>query len=325
MRYFIFLTGVFMATLVSANKPVLTIYAPDYFVSEWGPGPSIEEAFEKNCACDLKFSAGDLIPRLILEGSSTEADIVIGLNTDVTKKARETDLFAPHRQDNQALFLPIKWTDNTFLPFNWSYVSFVYDETKISQPPSSFDELADMENVKIVIQDPRSSISGLALVLWVKEVYSDKAEAYWSKLSPNILTVTKGWSEAYGLFTSGEADMVLSFNTSPAYHIAVEEDKTKKAAIFEEGHYAYFELVGKLRNTDQPELANKFMQFVLSAEFQSLIPFTNWSYPAAQDRSEWPEVFSKLPYPEKAYFLNEDRADDMRTKAIEEWRAALSQ
>tara|TARA_B100001287_G_C22678956_1_gene529217 strand:+ start:212 stop:1156 length:945 start_codon:yes stop_codon:yes gene_type:complete len=314
-----------MATLVSANKPVLTIYAPDYFVSEWGPGPSIEEAFEKNCACDLKFSAGDLIPRLILEGSSTEADIVIGLNTDVTKKARETDLFAPHRQDNQALFLPIKWTDNTFLPFNWSYVSFVYDETKISQPPSSFDELADMENVKIVIQDPRSSISGLALVLWVKEVYSDKAEAYWSKLSPNILTVTKGWSEAYGLFTSGEADMVLSFNTSPAYHIAVEEDKTKKAAIFEEGHYAYFELVGKLRNTDQPELANKFMQFVLSAEFQSLIPFTNWSYPAAQDRSEWPEVFSKLPYPEKAYFLNEDRADDMRTKAIEEWRAALSQ
>ena len=325
MRYFIFLTGVFMATLVSANKPVLTIYAPDYFVSEWGPGPSIEEAFEKNCACDLKFSAGDLIPRLILEGSSTEADIVIGLNTDVTKKARETDLFAPHRQDNQALFLPIKWTDNTFLPFNWSYVSFVYDETKISQPPSSFDELADMENVKIVIQDPRSSISGLALVLWVKEVYSDKAEAYWSKLAPNILTVTKGWSEAYGLFTSGEADMVLSFNTSPAYHIAVEEDKTKKAAIFEEGHYAYFELVGKLRDTDQPELANKFMQFVLSAEFQSLIPFTNWSYPAAQDRSEWPEVFSKLPYPEKAYFLNEDRADDMRTKAIEEWRAALSQ
>ena len=314
-----------MATLVSANKPVLTIYAPDYFVSEWGPGPSIEEAFEKNCACDLKFSAGDLIPRLILEGSSTEADIVIGLNTDVTKKARETDLFAPHRQDNQALFLPIKWTDNTFLPFNWSYVSFVYDETKISQPPSSFDELADMENVKIVIQDPRSSISGLALVLWVKEVYGAKAEAYWSKLSPNILTVTKGWSEAYGLFTSGEADMVLSFNTSPAYHIAVEEDKTKKAAIFEEGHYAYFELVGKLRNTDQPELANKFMQFVLSAEFQSLIPFTNWSYPAAQDRSEWPEVFSKLPYPEKAYFLNEDRADDMRTKAIEEWRAALSQ
>jgi thiamine transport system substrate-binding protein len=321
----IFLTGIFLATFAYANRPVLTVYAPDYFVSEWGPGPSIEDAFEKTCGCDLKFSAGDLVPRLILEGSSTEADIVIGLNTDVTKKARETGFFSPHEQSNESLFLPIKWIDNTFLPFNWSYVSFVYDETKISQPPKSFEDLANMKDAKIVIQDPRSSISGLALVLWIKEVYGDKAEEYWSKLAPNILTVTKGWSEAYGLFTSGEAEIVLSFNTSPAYHISAEGDQTKKAAIFDEGHYAYFELVGKLRNSDQPELAEKFMKFVLSNEFQTLIPFTNWSYPAAQDRSNWPEVFVQLPYPKRAYFLNEAKADKMRKKAIEEWRTALSQ
>ena len=321
----IFLTGIFLATFAYANRPVLTVYAPDYFVSEWGPGPSIEEAFEKTCGCDLKFSAGDLVPRLILEGSSTEADIVIGLNTDVTKKARETGFFSPHEQSNESLFLPIKWIDNTFLPFNWSYVSFVYDETKISQPPKSFEDLSNMKDAKIVIQDPRSSISGLALVLWIKEVYGDKAEEYWSKLAPNILTVTKGWSEAYGLFTSGEAEIVLSFNTSPAYHISAEGDQTKKAAIFDEGHYAYFELVGKLRNSDQPELAEKFMKFVLSNEFQTLIPFTNWSYPAAQDRSNWPEVFGQLPYPKRAYFLNEAKADKMRKKAIEEWRTALSQ
>ena len=321
----IFLTGIFLATFAYANRPVLTVYAPDYFVSEWGPGPSIEDAFEKTCGCDLKFSAGDLVPRLILEGSSTEADIVIGLNTDVTKKARETGFFSPHEQSNESLFLPIKWIDNTFLPFNWSYVSFVYDETKISQPPKSFEDLANMKDAKIVIQDPRSSISGLALVLWIKEVYGDKAEEYWSKLAPNILTVTKGWSEAYGLFTSGEAEIVLSFNTSPAYHISAEGDQTKKAAIFDEGHYAYFELVGKLRNSDQPELAEKFMKFVLSNEFQTLIPFTNWSYPAAQDRSNWPEVFGQLPYPKRAYFLNEAKADKMRKKAIEEWRTALSQ
>ena len=82
MRFFVFFMGIFLATLASANKQILTVYAPDYFVSEWGPGPSIEEAFEKTCECDVKFSAGDLVPRLILEWSSTEADIVIGLNTD---------------------------------------------------------------------------------------------------------------------------------------------------------------------------------------------------------------------------------------------------
>ena len=73
----------------------------------------------------------------------------------------------------------------------------------------------------------------------MKAVYGDKAADYWTRLSPNILTVTSGWSEAYGLFTEGEADVVLSFNTSPSYHIVAEEDETKKAAIFEEGHYPY--------------------------------------------------------------------------------------
>ena len=87
----------------------------------------------------------------------------------------------------------------------------------------------------------------------------------------------------------------------------MEEDQTKKAAIFEEGHYAYFELVGKLKSSNQPELANKFMQFVLSGEFQSLIPFTNWSYPAAQDRSKWPEVFHNFLIQKKHIFWTKIR------------------
>ena len=145
--------------------------------------------------------------------------------------------------------------------------------------PSSFEDLVNLPaDHKIVIQDPRSSISGLALVLWVKAVYGDKAADYWTRLSPNILTVTSGWSEAYGLFTEGEADVVLSFNTSPSYHIVAEEDETKKAAILEEGHYPYFELVAKVSSTDVPNLADAFMDFVMSSEFQSIIPFTNWSY-----------------------------------------------
>ncbi len=314
--------GLLAATSVVADTPVLTVYAPDYFTSEWGPGPSIEEAFEAQCNCDLQYSAGDLLPRLMLEGDKTRADIVIGLNTDVTAKARASGLFDPHAQDNTALDLPVEWGDDVFLPFNWSYVSFVYDATKITSP-TSFEDLAKIDG-KIVIQDPRSSISGLALVLWVKAVYGDQAEEYWARLAPKILTVTKGWSEAYGLFTSGEAEVVLSFNTSPAYHIVAEEDTTKQAAIFSEGHYPYFELVGKVASTDQPELADQFMAFVLSDAFQSLIPFTNWSYPAAQPVSEWPEAFQVLPRPNAAVMYSEDEAEAIRKQAIEEWRRALS-
>ncbi|MEM9438489.1 MAG: thiamine ABC transporter substrate binding subunit [Pseudomonadota bacterium] len=318
--------GLLLGTAAAAETPVLNVYAPDYFGSEWGPGPGIEAGFEAQCSCDLKFVTGDVLPRLLLEGERTEADVVIGLNTDVTKRARETGLFAAHGQDKSALTLPIEWEDDTFLPFNWSYVSFVYDKGKIATPPASFAELAAApDDLKIVIQDPRTSISGLALLLWVKAVYGDEAGAYWESIAPRIVTVTKGWSEAYGMFTDGEVPMVLSFNTSPAYHIVAEEDETKAAAIFEDGHYAFFELAGKIAGTDQPELAEQFMAYVMSSDFQSMIPTTNWSYPAALAETEWPEAFQDLPAPASALFYSEEDAAAIRDEALAEWRAALSQ
>ncbi len=58
----------------------------------------------------------------------------------------------------------------------------------------------------------------------MRQVFGDGAADAWAALAPRIVTVTQGWSEAYGLFLDGEADMVLSYTTSPAYHIAVEDD-----------------------------------------------------------------------------------------------------
>ncbi len=325
MKHFTFVAGLLSASMALADAPVLTVYAPDYFASEWGPGPSIEAAFEKECNCDLQFKTGDVLSRIILEGARSEADVVIGLNTDVTKKARETGLFAAHGQDNSQLTLPLTWTDQVFLPFNYGHTAFVYNAEKLREAPQSFDALIHSnDDLKVIIQDPRSSISGLALVLWVKAVFGEEAENVWEKLAPKILTVTKGWSEAYGLFTEGEADMVLSYTTSPAYHIVAEGDLTKKAAIFPEGHYLMVELAAKLKGTDNPELADAFLAFIMTDTFQNLIPEGNWSLPAALEVSEWPQAFQDLPLPEKVLFYSEEEAATLRGVAIEEWRRALS-
>ena len=325
MKHFTFAAGLLSASMALADAPVLTVYAPDYFASEWGPGPSIEAAFEKECNCDLQFKTGDVLSRIILEGARSEADVVIGLNTDVTKKARETGLFAAHGQDNSQLTLPLTWTDQVFLPFNYGHTAFVYNAEKLREAPQSFDALIHSnDDLKVIIQDPRSSISGLALVLWVKAVFGEEAENVWEKLAPKILTVTKGWSEAYGLFTEGEADMVLSYTTSPAYHIVAEGDLTKKAAIFPEGHYLMVELAAKLKGTDNPELADAFLAFIMTDTFQKLIPEGNWSLPAALEVSEWPQAFQELPLPEKVLFYSEEEAATLRGVAIEEWRRALS-
>lgn len=312
------------AAHADSHQPVLTVYAPDYFGSEWGPGPSIESAFEERCGCDVQYQTGDVLPRLLLEGARTEADVAIGFNSDVSKRARDSGLFAPHGLDTSPLTLPIDWSDDTFLPFNYGHTAFVYDNTK-SDGFDSFEALLNApDDLRVVIQDPRSSISGLALVLWVNAVYGDEAEAAWARLAPKIVTVTQGWSESYGLFTDGEADVVLSYTTSPAYHIIAEEDLTKSAAIFEEGHYFMVETVAKLAGTDNSDLADQFMAFILTEDFQTMIPTTNWSFPAALSEDKWPEGFQDLPMPETVLFYDENEAAELREPAIEAWRNALS-
>lgn len=326
MKHTLMLAGLFVATAAVADEsPTLTVYAPDYFTSEWGPGPAIEDGFEAVCGCDLKFVAGDVLPRILLEGARTEADVVIGLNTDVTARARATGLFAPHGQDISVLTLPIEWNDDTFLPFNWSETAFIYDKARLKAPPQSFEALLDApDDLKIAIQDPRSSISGLALLLWVKAVYGERAPEAWAKLAPKVLTVTPGWSESYGLFTDGEVDMVLSYTTSPAYHIIAEEDDTKAAAIFPEGHYFLTEVAAQLNTTDQPELAQAFMDYILSDAFQGMIATANWSYPAVIKEGFLPEGFAALPRPEKTLFFSETEAEALRQPALDEWRAAFN-
>ncbi|MFC6689378.1 thiamine ABC transporter substrate binding subunit [Jhaorihella thermophila] len=325
MKYLAFAAGVMAAgAAVAAEKPVLTVYTYDSFVSDWGPGPAVEKAFEAVCGCDLKLvGAGDgaaLLARVRLEGARTEADVVLGLDTNLTAAARATGLFEPHGVEAE-YDLPIRWEDDTFVPYDWGYFAFVHNAGKPA--PANFRELADSD-LKIVIQDPRSSTPGLGLLMWVKAAYKDQAGEIWEGLADNIVTVTKGWSEAYGLFLDGEADMVLSYTTSPAYHLIAENDSSKAAAAFDEGHYMQVEVAGKLAGTDQPELADRFLQFVVSDAFQSVIPTTNWMYPAVTPKDGLPEGFETLVKPAKSLLLPEDEAASMRDAALAEWRDALS-
>lgn len=324
MKYLAFAAGVLTATSALAETPELIVYTYDSFVADWGPGPAVEKAFEENCACDLKFvAAGDgaaLLARVKLEGTRSDADVVLGLDTNLTAAARETGLFATHSVEAEYT-LPIEWADGTFAPYDWGYFAFVHNAD--DPAPANFKALGASDK-KIVIQDPRSSTPGLGLLMWVKAAYGDEAADVWADLADNIVTVTPGWSEAYGLFLEGEADMVLSYTTSPAYHLIAEEDATKAAALFDEGHYLQIEVAGKLKASDQPELADQFLAFIVSDAFQSIIPTTNWMYPAVTPAGGLPDGFDTLVSPEKALLIPSSDAGALRDAALAEWQNALS-
>lgn len=310
-------------------KPTLTVYTYSSFSGEYGPGAAIKERFEASCGCVLEWVATDdgatLLARLKLEGASTRADVVLGLDTSLMAEAEATGLFQPHGLDLGGLALPIEWTSDIFVPFDWSWFAFVYDKTKLPDPPSSFEELIEAgENLSIVVQDPRTSTPGLGLLLWIRTLYGEEADAVWRKLAPKIVTVTKGWSEAYGLFQRGEADMVLSYTTSPAYHIAEENTDRYAAAIFPEGHYAQVEIAGLTRSSDEPELGRSFLEFMISDGFQSAIPQGNWMYPAKPAADGLPESFAGLPKPEKTLLMPPEAVAEGRSAWISDWLEAMA-
>jgi thiamine transport system substrate-binding protein len=326
MRYPLLAAGLLTIALPAvADTPVLTVLTYDSFTSEWGPGPAVETAFEAACACDLQFvGAGDgaaLLARLQLEGAASEADVVLGLDTSLTSAATATGLFAPHGLAASA-DLPVAFDDPLFLPFDWGWFAFVFDKARVTAPPRSFAELA-ASDLKIIIQDPRSSTPGLGLLLWVKAAYGDGAAQLWAEMSDNIVTVTPGWSEAYGLFLEGEADLVLSYSTSPAYHLIAEGDGSKGAALFDEGHYLQVEVAGKLAASDQPALADQFLAFMQTDGFQSVIPTTNWMYPAVTPAAGLPEGFDAFR-PAKTLLMTPIEAQAARDAALAEWQTALA-
>jgi thiamine transport system substrate-binding protein len=309
------------------DRPELVIYTYESFASEWGPGPAIKAAFEPTCGCTVRFvGAGDgaaLLGRLRLEGARTDADVVLGLDTNLTAEAAATGLFAPHGVEPPALDLPVAWADPHFLPYDWGYFAFVHDATLLADPPRSFEELI-ASDASVVIHDPRSSTPGLGLMMWVKSAYGDRAPEIWAGLRERVVTVTPGWSEAYGLFLDGEVDMALAYTTSPAYHLIAEDDPSKRAAIFEEGHYLQIEVAGITAASEQPELARDFLGFMLTDAFQSIIPTTNWMYPARTPDGGLPDGFETLAVPARALLMAPEAARDARDAALDEWLRAFA-
>ena len=327
---FILFSIIAIGASVSARAddlPVLTVYTYNSFVSDYGPGPAVKKAFEAECACKLNFVGVEdgvvLLSRLRLEGASSPADVILGIDTNLTAEAAATGLFAPSGMDLSGLQLPIAWHDPVFVPYDYGYFAFEYDSTKLKNPPHSLADLIDGGGSdKILIEDPRSSTPGLGLLLWIKQVYGDQAPAVWRKLKPRILTVSKSWDEAYGLFLKGEAPLVLTYTTSPAYHI-IEEKKTQYvAADFPEGQYLQVEVAGITAHAKQPALARKFLAFMTGSKFQDLIPETNWMYPVSKVTGGLPSAFPSLP--KKSLMVAPEEVAAHRKAWIDEWLAAMS-
>jgi thiamine transport system substrate-binding protein len=325
-----FSAGAAIPSPVGEEEAELVIYAYDSFVAEWGPAPRVIPKFEDKHGVKVKVvsvgDAGQVLNRAILEKDNPQADIVLGIDNNMLSRALEEEVLQPYRSPNLDAVPAQLIFDSTHsvTPFDYGYFAFVYDSGALKDPPKSLEELtAPRFRKRVIVEDPRTSSPGLGFLLWTIAVYGEDYLEYWKRLEPNLLTITDGWDTAYGMFTSGEAPMVLSYTTSPAYHVEYEQTDRYQALLFEEGNYLQIEGMGIVKGAPHPALARKFIDFILTGDFQEEIPLTNWMYPVDPDVAT-PDSFRFAPKPQRALQLPAAEIRENRDRWINAWVKQVS-
>lgn len=280
-KFIIALSALTTSLSAFAEKPVLNVYTYDSFASKYGPAAELETLFEKDCECDVRFlpfeNGVTMLNRVRLEGNKTKADVVVGIDNFTQPEAEKSGLFAENDLTTQDLSLPFMWKSHTFYPYDYGEYAFIYNKEKLKNPPTSLKELMECQDLRVIYQDPRTSTVGRGFLVWVNQALSSKGNIseFWEKLAKHTVTIGKGWSETYGAYLKGEADLVLSYTTSPLYHQWYENDDKNVAAIFEEGHLVQVELAAILKSSSQKALAQQFLRFLHKPESQKIIAKAN--------------------------------------------------
>ncbi len=273
-------------------KKTLTVYTYSALTSEWGPGALLRAMFEKECNCELKYVAVDdgaaLFKRIKLEGNKTKAEVALGFDSSIAADVVASKLFVDSEVTlPQNLVAPVAESLRAQLvPFDYGWLAVMYDSQKIKMPPKDMDDLLSRPEFakQLLLEDPRTSAPGLAFLVWLDELYASKLPEQLQKLRKQTLTVSSGWTAAYGLFTKGEAPMVISYTSSELYHRVVEKKERYKAALFP-AHYAVTEFGAVVKAGNQKDLARKFLKFLLAPQSQKILAEKNWMYPALNVRA----------------------------------------
>ncbi|QLB20401.1 thiamine ABC transporter substrate binding subunit [Vespertiliibacter pulmonis] len=307
-----------------ASQPTLTVYTYNSFANSWGAAKKLEPLFEQQCQCDLKFipfeNGVTMFNRIRLEGKKSKADVMLGIDNFLISEAERSGLFIEHNLDQNSLNLPTTWQNKTFVPYDYSEYAFIYDKRKVITPPQSLKELVGRQDLKIIYQDPRTSTVGRGLLFWINQVYGQNAGQAWKTLAKHTVTIGKGWSETYSAFLKGEADLVLSYTTSPLYHQWHEQDNSKIAAPFSEGHLLQIEVGAITKTSKNPTLAREFLHFLQQPEAQEIIAYHNVMKPVIKLNTS---KFNQLPNYSPLEFTQPDTTVVKQWLAT--WQKAISQ
>lgn len=282
--------------------------------------------------------AGTALNKAILSKSNPLADVLYGVDNTLLSRALEEDIFEPY---NSPLLtkVPDEFKldpDNRALPVDYGDVCLNYDIAYLSEkqlePPQSLDDLLRPEyKGLLVVENPASSSPGLAFLLATIDVYGEDGYInYWQKLVENDVLIVNDWNTAYYTeFTrsGGSRPIVVSYASSPPAEVVFAEqpiDRPPTASVTTPGTcFRQVEFVGILAGTPNRDLAEKWIDFMLSVPFQEDIPLQMFVFPVNPE-AMLPDVFVQFAsISTEPAQVDPDLIAEKREKWIADWTEAV--
>jgi thiamine transport system substrate-binding protein len=280
--------------------------------------------------------AGQALTRSILTKENPEADVLFGVDNTFMGRALDADILEPYtppalaeipdefKLDASARLIPIDFGD---VCLNYDIAYFADEQLP---PPRSLADLTKTEYLGLlVVENPAGSSPGLAFMLTTIAVLGEEGWLdFWGDLKENGLKVVEDWSTAYytefsGSSGRGPRPIVVSYASSPPVEVVFADppiDRPRTAAVTAPGTcFRQIEFAGILKGAPNRDLAERWIDFMLSVRYQEELPLSQFVYPV-NPKARLPEAFAKhsriadrpATLPPEAIAANRDRW-------IEEW------
>lgn len=321
---------------VQPGKQTLAVMTHDSFAASEGVIAQFERENNVKVSFIKSGDAGAALNKAILSKDAPIADVFYGVDNTFLSRALQSGIYVPYHSpllDQIPAEFKLDPTDQA-LPVDYGDVCLNYDKAYFAEKklpvPGSLEDLTKPEyKGLLVMENPATSSPGLVFLLAsIAHFGPDKYLDYWKSLRENGLVVVDGWETAYytnfsGSSGKGPQPLVVSYNTSPAAEVVFASKPITEApigSITAPGTcFRQVEFVGILAGTKKMELAQKFVDFMLSKTFQEDMPLQMFVYPV-NPQAKLPDAFQKYaPLPQQPASMPPDEIAKNRDAWIQAW------
>jgi thiamine transport system substrate-binding protein len=347
MKHKIFYFLILLSFIISAcaqpsASPANTSNAPQTLIvmthDSFAASQVVINAFETANHVKIQFiksgDAGTALNKAILAKDNPFADVFYGVDNTFLSRALSEDIFIPY--DSLLLkVIPEQYKQdpqNRALPVDWGDVCVDYDKVYLKQhnlqaPQNLEDLLKPQYKGLMVVENPATSSPGLVFLLaTIGHFGQDNYLDYWKGLVANNVLVVNDWNTAfYSNFTisGGDRPIVVSYNSDPAFEVSgstTPNAEPQIGVVASDGAcYQQVEFVGILKGTKNLELAQKWVDFMLSTTFQEDMPAQMYVFPVNPNAKLDATLQKYLVIPENPAYLSPADIASNREAWINAW------